>query len=81
MRAREEVAACRSSLTPVERCPKAMPLAGGARGDHDQLALQVGFGLDHLIAVGEHVRGGAERAPARDDRELARGASPGRALR
>ncbi len=49
------------------------PLAGGARDDHDQLALQVLLCLDHLIAVGEHVRGRAERASARDDRELARG--------
>ena len=27
---------------------------------------------DRLVAVGEHVRGGAELAPAGDDRELAR---------
>ena len=52
--------------------PERDPLARQARGDHDQLALQVGLAHDHLVAVGEHVRGGAELAPARDDRQLAR---------
>ena len=66
------VAACRSSLTLVERWPKAIRSPASAGRDHDQLALQVGLAHDHLVAVGEHVRGGAELASARDDRELAR---------
>ncbi len=53
--------------------PEGHPLPGQAGEDRDQLALQVGLAHDHLVAVGEHVRGGAELAAARDDRELARG--------
>ena len=71
MRARA-VAAWRSSLTRGRGVPERDPLAGKARGDHDQLALEVGLGHDRLVAVGEHVRRGAELAAAGDDRELAR---------
>ncbi len=37
------VAACRSSLTPVERWPKAIRSPAAPGDDHDQLALQVGL--------------------------------------
>ena len=67
------VAACRSSLTLVEVCPKAIRSPARPGGDHDQLALQVGLAHDRLVAVGEHVRRGPELAAARDDRELAGG--------
>ena len=66
------VAACRSSWTPVETTPNSISLAGGAGDDRDQLAAQVRLLHDHRVAVGEHVGGGAELAPAGDDRELLR---------
>ena len=37
------VAACRSSLTPVESVAEGDPLAGEPGSDHDQLPLQVGL--------------------------------------
>ncbi len=57
-----EVASCRSSWTPVERSPNssrspAVP-ARIAISWPDQVAAAV---HDRLVAVGEHVRGGAER--------------------
>src|SRR5262249_30332084 len=53
--------------------PERDPLSGKARDDRDQLALEVRPGHDRLVAIGEHVRGGAELAPTGDDRELAGG--------
>ena len=67
-----EVAACKSSLTLVEECPKAIRSPASPAVITISWLSQVGLAHDRLVAVGEHVRGRAELAPARDDRELAR---------